>query len=269
MMTLHNIRRISLWTCLTTLTVIGSQPVLGHGNAGDIALFSTNGQADVGFAVLDDDDITQLFFDPNDSVFQSLLINQPPVPPNFEVGSSEPGFDANENELPPNADITINNLGLWFWDGTGVVTLEPTTNIDYGYFPQTMQADGDGGFHEHPVLGLADTGGAPLADGVYVVQQTISVDGLADSDPYFVVTLVDDLITESTDAEDTANMLGEMIRDFQEDPVANPSPMLGGKDFRFYADAVTHVESLVVPEPSSLPLAGGCLLAFLAFSRRR
>ena len=126
----HLILRYSAFSLGLALLFGGAVPSSwGHGGGGDIALYGDNNQVGVGFAVLDEDDINQTFFDPNDVVHQSILIPQPPIPGLPSVGSSEPGFDANEFELTPNANVAVELLptgrlfdsSLSYWDGTGSV----------------------------------------------------------------------------------------------------------------------------------------------------
>ena len=236
----------------------------GHGGGGDIALYGENGKVGVGFAVLDDNDIDQEFFDPNDVVHQSILIPQPPIPPFFVSGSTEPGFDANEFELTPDASVFVNSISLGYWNGLGGVEFTDSA-IDFGYSPLPLTTDGEGGFHAHPVFGLGNQSGA-LDDGVYVAELTVSVDGMDESDPYYLVTLVDGVITNDADPEGAAEFLGELIRDYQADR-SLPPPTYSGKDFTFYVDAVDFVETQV-PEPAMATLLGWAGLMLVVFCRR-
>ena len=149
------------WSALSCLLILAGSntPTHGHGAGGDIALFSTNGQVDVGFAILDDDDITQEFFDPDENVFSLVLlpVAQPnPIVP-WDFGSSEPGFDANEGELPPEADISYNLLDLWYWDGADPnhVNFTSALGIQGGTAPRPEKSFASGGFHSHPLFGVA------------------------------------------------------------------------------------------------------------------
>ncbi|MEM8679960.1 MAG: PEP-CTERM sorting domain-containing protein [Planctomycetota bacterium] len=253
----------------TVLATVASTQLFAHGGGGDIALYDDNGKIGIGFAELDDDDINQVFFDPNDIVHQSILLPQPPIPTiPFDFGSSEPGFDADEFSLTPNSAVTVNPLSLSYWDGIGAVDFQPSVDTSADYSPSTiMSTDGDGGFHAHPVMGLSSTAGT-VADGVYVAEFSVSVPGMTDSDPFYLVAMVDELINNSSDPEGSAEMLGELIRNYQADPLNAPAPMYEGKDFTFYAEAVAVVEAQV-PEPGFMGLSTLATLGLLGARLRR
>jgi hypothetical protein len=248
--------------CFTAAIIASPARVTwAHGGGGDIAVFTTNGQVDVGFAILDENDEFQIFFDSSDSVFQSILVPQPPIPNFPAVGSIEPGYDANEGDLPGSALLTLHVGSLSFYDGSGPVNLLPAVGVSASYPPGPVAVDDQGGFHAHELFGLSDlvNDGQPIPDGVYVAELSASVTGLADSNTYFMVALVDQLINNDADPEGAAEQLGEMVRAFQDDPLNSPEPVYGGKNFTFYAEAIEHVESLVVPEPSSIMLVAFAL----------
>lgn len=251
----------------TTLFTLLPVVVWAHGGGGDIALFSTNGQADVGFAILDDNDEEHLVFDPTESVFLSVLLPQAPNPiVPWEFGSPEPGFDANEGALPGSAAIRVNLLELLYWDGTGPVAFAPAVGINGGVAPQPMQSFPDGGFHSHPLFGVENpTGDAP--DGVYVGKLTLSVDGLADSEPYYMVSLVSSQVSSIVDEDErveAAEAIGEIVRRYVEDPLGSAPPIFNGVDYTYYADAISYVRGIAVPEPASVAtvalLMAACLL---------
>ena len=250
----------------TTLAalLLTSGIALGHGGGGDIAVFETDGKVDVGFAVLDENDIEQISFDPKDSVFQAILTSvTPPFAPWMDYSSSEPGYDANEGDLPDDSEFGWNVLSLSYWDGTGEPNFSPTTGIEAGYTPNPWgePTDSEGGLHAHSNFGLGDMAdGSSLPNGVYLAELTFSVETLDDSDPFYLVTLIDEVIDAQGDGQAiiaAAEDLGQATRDYLDDP-ANGEPMLGGKNFAFYADAIRHVEASVVPEPASILL---CLVA--------
>ena len=248
----------------------------GHGGGGDIALFSTGNQVDVGFAILDPNDDIQLVFDPNEDVFLSVLL---PVSPNpivpWQFASSEPGFDADGGALPANAEISFNLLNLWHWDpnSSSSVSFSPAdSSLSAGVAPQGENSLSNGGFHDHPFFGVASGSGSP-AHGIYVGKLTVSVDGLADSAPYYMVSLVTEEVTSLADPNAqvaAAEEIGELVRLYAEDPNSNPVPMFGSTDFTFYADAVNHVRtSASVPEPTSLALIAALLLSTGGLRTRR
>jgi hypothetical protein len=254
------------------VAVVGVQDSFGHGSGGDIALFTTPDglQVDVGFAILDDDDIHQEFFDPNVNVFHSILLPRtpsvlPPIP--YTIGSPEPGFDANEGQLPPLALVTFNTLELSYWDGGGPVSFGPAAGISGGYAPQPSITFADGGYHAHPVFGLQ---GASIPDGVYLAELTVSVAGLADSAPYYLVALVDSgLYTGNSEMDaENAEAVGDLVIAYLDDPHGAPEPIFGGRNYRFFADAIAHARSLAIPEPSSLVLLT-IAMAAVANGRRR
>ena len=260
--------RISAGLAVAFLVANGATDVLAHGAGGDIALFTTadGQQVDVGFAELDDDDIHQIFFDPNDSVFNAILLPRtpsalPPIP--YAIGSPEPGFDANENALPPLATINFNTLDLSYWNGSGAVSFGPVAGVSGGYAPQPSTSSADGGHHSHPVFGLL---GASVPGGVYLAEMSVSVAGLADSDRYYLVALVDShLYTGDADMDaENAEAVGEMVRSYLDDPSGAPQPVFNGKNYTFYADAIGYAEGLVIPEPSAAALAAAALAGLLA-----
>ena len=287
--------------CLSLALLIAcpaAQQAYGHGAGGDIAIFSTNNKtkAAVGFAVLDDEDEDQLVFDASQNVFSLVLLPQNPIPQvPWQFGSTEPGFDADENQLPREAPITYNLLELRYWDGQSAeVQLGPATGINGGVAPQPGESDAEGGFHSHPTFGVNDPNGTP-AEGVYVGKLTVSVgaslDGtepaLIDSEPYYMVTLVTNEVTNIADTLDpnatpeeirdaqvaAAEAIGEMARLYSEDPVNNPVPLYDGiqeeVDFTFFANAISAVRAEAVPEPASLALAGVLLAGIGGTGRRR
>lgn len=240
-------RNTYITSFLLVVLVLVSSSAFGHGGGGDIALFATNGQVDVGFAILDDNDINQVFFDGNDRVFSSVLV--PQVLFGFSMGSTEPGFDADEGTLPQSASLTVATKSVRYWDGTGDVVFAAATDVSGRFEPSTMQTDSEGGFHAHPLFGL----GGSVADGVYLTEFTVGAEGLETSESFFLVALVDDTIKSHADPETAGEELGELVRDYQSD--LSQTPMYANKDFSFFGDAVLRVESQIAPEPASYSLA--------------
>lgn len=258
----------ALLVCLSLFCTTSHQ-AWGHGAGGDIALFSTGNQVDVGFAILDPNDDIQVFFDPDEDVFLNVLLPLPPGNPfvPWEFGSDEPGFDADPNELTPNGEISFNMLELWYWDpnSSASVSLSPAgPDLSSGVAPQGESAFSNGGFHDHPFYGVASSSGTP-ANGIYVGKLTVSVQDLEDSDPYYMVSVITDEITQLSDPNDqitAAEEIGEMVRLYAEDPNSNPVPFYGGTDFTFFADAVNHVRALAaIPEPSTTTILVALLLS--------
>jgi hypothetical protein len=241
-----------------------ARQLFGHGSGGDLAVLSTGNQVDVGFALLDDDDINQVFFDPNDSVFQAVLAPLAPFIP-FDLGSPEPGWDANEGELPASSTITPMVVSLEYWNGTGLVSFAPAAGVSAGFFEPTFVANNQGGFHKHFIFGLDDqtADGQPIASGVYLAKLKATVTGLVDSNPFYEVVLVDPLVLNSPDAEGAAETLGLAVFDYLANPQTTPPPVFGGKSFTYYADAIRYAESLV-PEPGTMALAAMALAGLAA-----
>lgn len=263
-MTIH--QQLCAFVCMSLIAPLA----YGHGGGGDIAVFETNNQVDVGFAVLDDNDINQISFDPNDSVFQAILTESQATSGPFAglMLSSEPGYDANEGDLPGNANVTWNVLSLTYWDGSGTPTFTPAVGVDARYIPGTwnVPTGPQGGFHAHTDFALEETISGGRQDGVYVAELSISVDTLADSDSFFLVTLIDSDINATADPVTTAENLGAAVRQYLEDP-SGGEPMLGLRSFAFYADAIAAIEASVVPEPTAASLLMAGLLA-LGYRRR-
>ncbi|MBX3427647.1 MAG: hypothetical protein KF688_18350 [Pirellulales bacterium] len=242
----------------------------GHGAGGDVAVFTTGGQVDVGFAVLDDNDEFREFFDPADSVFQTILV--PQVLGGLAVGSTEPGYDAFPGDLPPGAQLTYNVLGLEYWDGVGTPSFAPPVWAEASFFAGPVSISANGSFHHHPLFGIRDLtpDGLPLPDGVYAAKLSLSVTGLLDSDPFYMLALVIDALGADPDPADAAEQLGEAIMAYQEDPLGNPEPTYGGVSYAYLAAAVAHYESFAnVPEPTGALLCAASVLGLLCVRRRR
>jgi PEP-CTERM motif len=245
-------------------------------------LTDIGGRVTIG-GVDDDDPVPDLTI----QVFRGAMTPNFPPPPFVDYGHDDPGFfaelspvnpnyPAGASALPTNADVTVNfptfTVGgltdnLFFWDGSGgavdfqpISTAQPGFAIDiYGDNP-IGQTDGNGMIHEHPTWALDDGDTATPLDGVYLSAPTISVAGLADSKPFFIVWAVDHLIPD----DDTVEAL--------EDALDNDNPpIVAGKDFSYVNQAVSYVQNnLVVPEPSSLLLAGlACVGIASAAARKR
>jgi hypothetical protein len=249
---------------------------LAHGAGGDIGLWSytTPGgeKIDVGFAELDDDDIHHIFVDKEDHVFNNILIPRtpsaiPPIP--WTLGTQEPGLDADEGELAPVQPLTLNVQQMQYWNGGGAVNFGALpAGLNGGWAPQPSLTFADGGHHSHPVLGIVG-GGTP--DGVYLTEAIAHINTMIDSDPFLMVSLVDQVLYTGDAEQNAANAeaLGELVRAYLADPVNNPEPIFLGKNFTFYANAIAYAESVAVPEPGALGLAVVALLGMTTRRRRR
>jgi hypothetical protein len=245
----------------------------------DVFLAQSNGQVVVGGAhelgEIDEN------FDITTRVFEGVMISSfPPFNP-ADYGRDEPGFDAlasgsalmppGASSLPATSSVAINlapfTVGanadtLFYWNGAGSVNFQPISTAQPGV---AMSLDPDplgttsasGAFHEHAIFGLDNGAAGVPADGVYLIAPTASVTGLADSEHFFMLWLVDSLL----DDEDAAEGL--------EDAFANGETVYLGKDFAFFPAAISHVETNLVPEPSSIALGMLALTAVGASVRRR
>ena len=158
--------------------------------------------------------------------------------------ADEPGIFIEEASLPDNTQVSFTlTQSLMYWDGTGAVSFSQaanamtlafgpasaTTSMDnspVAGFSINYDADAIGGFDEH--MDFTIDGTAPM--GIYLLANTFSLTGAADSDVIFTVF----------NAE-----LDEVVHD----------------------EAVEYVEHVLVPAPGA---AGLLALAGLgAMSRRR
>jgi hypothetical protein len=266
--------RVAAAIAVSVVVVNTSSIALAHGAGGDIGLWSITTplgeKVDVGFAELDEDDIHHIFFDRRDEVFNNILLPRtptiaPPIP--WTLGTQEPGLDANEGELAPTKPLYMVVQEMTYWDGTGAVSFGALpTGVNGGYALQPSLTSSDGGHHSHPVFGIRG-GGTP--DGVYLTKAIVHIDTMIDSDPYYKVSLVDQALYTGNNAENAENAeaLGELVRAYLADPVNNPEPVFGGKNYTYYANAIAYAETLPVPEPGAVVLLAIALMG--AFSIRR
>jgi hypothetical protein len=259
----------------------------------DVLLANVGGQVDVGSA--SDIDGPNEAIDLDATVFESILIAgfAPPTPADYET--NEPGFFAlhgvsdaadltalGASALPGGAIVTaaapsftVNGNGgsLFFWNGMGAVDFQPVSvaqpGVSFAFSPPAFGTTGvNGDLDDHPVFQVNDTAGTP-GDGVYLISPTVGVAGLADSDNFFVVMLVDRLIQ----GEDERELVEAALEGLEEGLTTDAVVDFGGgvtKDFAFYEEAVEWVESnLVVPEPSGLAMGVAAVSAFVLRERRR
>ena len=179
-------------------------------------------------------------------------------------GSNDPGFNNGSgftNGVFPNNGLLPNGVlrygitsNLLFWDGTGGAAFSPvdapvsldisgdggTTSVFGSGLPATTGADPglvaavpSGRVHDHLVSSLQHSGGqALLEDGIYLVGMHLLHSTGIESDPFYMVYNL---------------RLDESLHD----------------------EAIEWVEANLVPEPTSLSLAGISLLGMAAFARRR
>lgn len=173
----------------------------------------------------------------------------------FALGSDGAGMPAGASALPGGADVSLNinefaigadSDAMFYWDGSGAVDFQPITTtqpeVVLGMDPHSPldPTYENGAMHRHPDSTL-DVDGVGVPDnGVYMISPTISVDGLEDSDPFYVLWLVDDLVQNADD-------LNAVVAALE----AGQTTVLG-KDFGFFPEAMEYVRlNMVVPEPTS------------------
>lgn len=221
-------------------------------------------------------------FDLTTKVFAGVMVpGFPPFDPH-DYGRNEPGFVALASgdvltppgaaALPASADASLAFAAftvsgqtdtLFYWNGSGVVDFEPVSVAQPGVLmtldPNPFGTTGAGGsLHEHAAFELDNGAAGVPADGIYLVSPTASVAGLADSKPFFMVWLVDQLIAD----DDTAEELEEVLE--------TDNPVLFDKNFAFVHEAFDYVhDNLVVPEPCTGVSAVIGLVGIGAITSRR
>ena len=222
-------------------------------------------------------------FDLTTHVFEGVMIPDfPPFDP-ADYGRDEPGFHAEPasslafpvgaSALPGSAAVTVNLPSftvagntdtLFYWDGSGAADFQPISPAQPGvslvFDPNPIGSTGaGGGLETHPVFELDNGGAGVPADGVYLIGPTVSVAGLTDSQPFYMVWLVDALLVD----EDAAEELEEALEMGQF--------VVHGKDFEFFEIAVDYVhENLAnVPEPSTALLSAMAMVGLLGLNAGR
>jgi hypothetical protein len=230
----------------------------------DFFLTNVGGRVAVGGA--NDLETASPTFDLDTKVFEAVLVTGFPLPL-VDYGRGEPGvfalpagspnFPTGATALVGNAAVSFNSAAfmlngqtdsLFHWDGSGAVdfrsvgTTQPDVAFSIDPTPLSDPTSGDGALHVHPAYQLNRSGIGVPADGVYVAALTASVAGMDDSEPAYLVMLVDQLLVDDDAAEgleetfDAGGTFYEAV----------------GKDFGFYEEAVEYVEANVaVPEPGA------------------
>ena len=240
----------------------------------DVLVTNVGGQVAVGSA--EDINGPQESFDLDTRVFESILrggFSHPTLAADYEA--VEPGFFAlnavsdaadlaslGASALPTGAGVSLSlssftldgdSATLFYWSGTGPVNFDPApAGTTFEFQPATNFATTgpNGDMDNHPVYRLNVGGSGMPADGVYLIAATVDVAGLAASNKFFAVLLVDQLI----DTEDDLEELEEALEALEEG--ISSTAFFHGKDFAFYEDAVEFVEdNIAVPEPSAAVLA--------------
>lgn len=196
-------------------------------------------------------------------VFEGVMIpNFPPFGP-ADYGRDEPGFfalssssstfPAGASALPANASVSINfapfTIGghidtLFYWNGSGSADFQPISLAQPGVAmslePNPIATtSATGSIHDHVAFKLDNGGAGVPSDGVYLIAPSLSVAGLSDSSPAFMLWLVDALFVD----EDAAEGLETLLETGQTTYL--------GKDFAFFEAAVAHVDENFVPEPAA------------------
>ena len=274
----HNNRHGLLAAVLLSAIQFQLLAVATHAHS-DVFLAQVSGQVAVGGAnELGEVDEN---FDLTTRVFEGVMIsNFPPFNP-ADYGRDEPGFVAlasGNAALPPgasalsaNSPVTIqlapftvgaNSDTLFYWNGSGSVNFQPIATAQPGIGmsldPNPIgTTSATGALHEHPAF-MLDNGAAGVpADGVYLIAPTANIAGLADSQHFHMLWLVDSLLSD----EDAAEGL--------EDTFANGETVYLGKDFGFFPAAISYVETNLVPEPTTGALCLLGLASFVGVIRRR
>ena len=209
---------------LAAIIVCGSAAslALGHGEDADYGLAIMNGSVAVGLGDHDAQMITEF----GERVFAAELGVSGP-----NWFADEPGIFIEEGSLPDNTQVSFTLTSpLMYWDGTGSVNFSQAANamsLTFGPasvstafdnspvngFAINYDADAAGGFDEH--FDYTIDGSAPA--GIYLLANTFSLSGAADSDVIYTV-------------------------------------FNAGLDEEFHEEAIEYVESVFVPTPGAMSL---------------
>jgi hypothetical protein len=272
----HPIIRLVSALCSCVVLIM---PASARAQHSDIFVTNVAGQVVIGGA--NDLGTVDEHFDTDARLFEGIFVaNFPPFDP-ADYGRDEPGFHAEPSTsagfppgasaLPANASVTVHlpafSLGgasdsLFYWNGAGSIDFQPISlaqpGVAFSLDPSSLGDTGPTGALEfHPVFELDNGGGGAPADGVYLAAPTVSVAGLADSRPFYMVWLADALLVDDTAAEELEESLemGQFV--------------VHGKDFGFFEEAVEYIATQVVPEPGVAILLLGSLTGVNALRQRR
>ncbi len=287
-LTVNSCRRdLSRLAAVVALAVSAGRSTPALAQHSDVLLANVGGHVAVGAA----SDIGGMgeSFDLDTRVFEGLLLGAGILPPGLakDFEGNEPGFfaldgTANAGELstlgaaalPGNADVSVSlttfSLGgapgeVLYWSGGGAVAFEPVpAGVTFNFAPAGAFATTGptGALDGHPIYQLDNGGAGQPADGVYVIAPSVTVAGLAPSNPVYLVLLADELVASEADAEDLEVALEQL------EEGTTTEAIFAGKDFAFYEEAVEFVDAtFAVPEPSAVGLVVAALGA--AIVRRR
>jgi hypothetical protein len=275
----EHIRRCELAVFLLSVVFLFSKHVPAQAHS-DVFLSRVGGQVAIGGA--NELGTVEESYDLTTRLFEGVMIPDfPPFSP-ADYGRDEPGIlalasgspamPAGASALPGSVPVTIsfpsfsvegNIDSLFYWNGSGAVNFQPiaTSQPGVGFSLDANpigSTEADGSLHVHAAFQLDNgTSGVP-SDGVYVIAPTASVPGLATSERFYMVWLVDALIADDEAAE-------EVEEAFE----AGTFEVLG-KDFSYFEEAAQYVhDNLVVPEPASGLLSYVALAGIAMASRRR
>jgi hypothetical protein len=253
--------------CLALAIALGALPSSpARAQHSDVFLTAVGGRVAIGGA--NEPGTVDENYDLTTRLFEGVMVPDfPPFTP-ADYGRNEPGFVALPNGsplMPPGAaalpanqlvalQLSMISLGgasdsLFFWNGTGMIDFQPISSaqpgVAFSFGTNPIGATGaSGDLHLHTSFELDNGGPGVPADGVYLVAPTARISGLADSDPFTMVWLVDALIVDDEAAEQVEEALE-----------AGTFEALG-KNFAFFEEAVAFVQdNIVVPEPASMTLA--------------
>ena len=192
---------------------------------------------------------TEMGEDPFSGTFFSL---EPGFNNPGSAGTQAPGavsFQAGDTVTVSEISVDVNGTvaDLFFWDGTGSVSFAPAVGVDFTIGNPVDTAGPAGAFEDHPFLGLDDldsnTATFPTP-GIYLSSFTASVTGFDPTDPIYLVSGTEGLITPSFLGISQAAF--DLLTDEQIDEELE----------EVIEAAVLFVESnVVVPEPSALVIA--------------